>query len=303
MGPVPQATHGGSTLSSGIAARTNPERTNRWLLIGAVALAVVAGILVFAALANFGGDDATTAVAGPGDIEVLVATQTINAGTLITADMFETRTVASTADLVPGAISDQTQAVGQVARDSILANSQLSTRHFAISGTGDDQFSVTVPPGKRAQTISVGEITSVAGLVVPGDRVDLIVTYTLPGTGDQEIIRVEPLLQDVELLAFAQTTLEAVAPGATDDPAEVVPGDALGNTGRQPSDLSPNPGAGSATLALTPEQVLQVVAAQRMGSISLSLRHPGDRDAIDVSPIFSGPAGLVPPIPPPLPAD
>jgi pilus assembly protein CpaB len=300
MGPFPHSTHGGFHVSSsGIAARTNPERTNRWLLIGAVALAVLAGILVFAALANVGSDDGTpAAVAGEGTIQVIVATDTIRPGTVVTEDMVQVRTVGSTDSLVPGAIADESIVVGQVARTEILANQQISSRHFSVGTGGALPFSYTVPDGMRALSVGVNEVSAVAGLVFPGDRVDLIITLTQVGTGDTEVIRVETLLEDVELLAFAQTALEA-APPATDDAAGDTPGSSAGDRGLPPDTFDPNPRAGTATLALTPQQVHTVVAAQRMGSITLALRHPGDREqGAQAAPVFFNQAGFVPPPPP-----
>ncbi|MCP3666466.1 MAG: Flp pilus assembly protein CpaB [Gammaproteobacteria bacterium] len=64
-------------------------------------------------------------------------------------------------------------------------------------------FSDTIPEKRRAMTIQVDEINSIAGLVRPGNRVDLFVNLP-PGadpTGEQESNEVVPVLENVEVLA------------------------------------------------------------------------------------------------------
>src|SRR5262245_66676235 len=96
-----------------IAANAGPERTNKWLLIGGLALALVTGVLVFLAVSNIGGSDGdSTSSAVAGDVEVLVAEGNISAGSKLTSEMFRVATLAE-GDVVEGAISNPEAIVGE----------------------------------------------------------------------------------------------------------------------------------------------------------------------------------------------
>lgn len=284
---------------SSIAAGANPERTNRWLLIGAAALAVLTGVLLFAALANFGGGDSnkssTQAVAG--DTEVLVAKQTIQANTKITADMFETASVSS-ASLVDGAVTDQAQVLGKVARTIVLKGEQLTTNRIGtVEGKAEPGFRDTIPPGRRAVSVKVTEVTSVAGLLLPGDRVDIIATFT-ENLGQNETVRVETVLQNIEVLAFAQQSLEAL-PSLNAQGTPIATDSSEGSLGERPTDIAPNKSAGTATLSLSPEEVQIIVAAVAKGELTLALRAPADSETPAIADRRIDDSGFVIPTPRP----
>jgi pilus assembly protein CpaB len=246
------------------------------LLIGAAALAVITGILVFVALANTGGGDDTKASvdAIAGDTTVLVARQAIQPNTKITADMFESSTVPSSS-LVDGAVTDQAQVVGNISRTIILKGEQLTTNRIgSVEGKAEPGFRDTIPNGHRAVAVTVNQETSVAGLLIPGDRVDVLVTYT-EKNGDNEITRVETILQNVEVLAFDQKSLEAL-PSLNAEGTPITTDTSEGSLGERPKDLEPNSSPGTTTLSLSPEDVQKVVAAQAKGDITLALRAPAD---------------------------
>ena len=116
---------------------SNPQRTNRWLLIGAAVLALVAGILVAVVLANTGGGGGSTntkSTTGTSDQFALVAKETIPAGKKITLGMFDRVKVDST---VPEAVSDESVAVGQVPSVEILKGEQLSLSRIGLGSKSD----------------------------------------------------------------------------------------------------------------------------------------------------------------------
>jgi pilus assembly protein CpaB len=110
-----------------------------------------------------------------------------------------------------------------------------------------------IPVGLRAYPISTARDTSrVAGFVLPGNRVDVLMT--LRG-GDQKRTgggSTVTLLQAVEILAVAQET---------NVPAE---------NKMDPQKLR------SVTLLVTPDQAAMLDLGQSMGTLSLSLRNPDD---------------------------
>lgn len=70
-------------------------------------------------------------------------------------------------------------------------------------------FSDTIPEKRRAMTIQVDEINSIAGLIRPGNHIDLFINLP-PGTGgagdEAESSEVVPVLENVEVLATGQDT-------------------------------------------------------------------------------------------------
>ena len=291
---------------SSITASANAERTNRWLLIGAVVLAIATGVLVFAAVANFGSDDDKAASAvDEGDQPVVVAAQDIAPNTKITDNMVEVRSVAPES-LVTGALGETSVVVGEVAQVQILRGEQVSANRLVgtTSTLEDDATCIAckIPAGKRAFSINVSESTSVAGLVVPGDRVDVYGIFT-EEFGEQELTRVDLLLQNLEVLAFAQVELENINdPTASMTPgAEVTPiatDRSAGVLGGRPNDPEPNPGAGTVTLALTPGEVALLAAAQNRGELTLAMRALGDESPIELTETNMDEFGFLGPLPP-----
>lgn len=111
-----------------------------------------------------------------------------------------------------------------------------------------------VPDGMRAFTIRTPDVvTSVAGFVLPGNKVDVLLTLKQlsqddPTGGGATIT----LLQNVEILAVEQN---------------------LGNSQEQktnPKELT------SVTVLATPDQAAMLALGQEKGVLQLSLRHPGD---------------------------
>lgn len=277
---------------SSIAA-SNQERTNRWLLIGAAVLALIAGIIVAVALSNAGGGSDSTKKAAGGDAKVLVANQTIPANKKITAAMFELQTV-STAALVVSPVSDVKVVEGQVARSDILKGEQLSYNRLGLGDTIDPSLAPKIPDGKVGFPVSVDEAGSVAGLLVPGDRVDMIVV-SKEKRGDQDVTRVETVLQNVEVLAFAQDAI-ASRPLLDAQGNPVPSGTSTSGDTRQEAN-KPNPGARTVTLALTPGQVQAVAAVQDRGRVLFSLRKLGDDSDHSIDRTFLGEFGFIPPTP------
>lgn len=125
-----------------------------------------------------------------------------------------------------------------------------------ISGEGGRAaLSAVLPADKRAVSIPITDVAGVAGFVLPGDRVDVLLTQ---GGGDAQATDV--LLQDVRVIAIDQNSDEKAA------------GTDLGRT---------------ATVEAEPYDAQKLVLAQQVGTLSLALRsakaEPGDAYAGAVS--------------------
>jgi len=113
-------------------------------------------------------------------------------------------------------------------------------------------------PGERAVTIAVTEVSSVGGMVRPGDRVDVIVTVDIaPRDPNQpKTTYTTTLLSDIRILATGQR----LSPEDKKDKKES--------------------GFQHVTLAVTPPQAQKLVLAAERGSIRLALRFPTDKEEV-----------------------
>lgn len=100
-------------------------------------------------------------------------------------------------------------------------------------------------PGYRAMSIKIGADSGVAGLVFPGDRVDLILTHNLEKNDGEQHRASETILKNVRILA-----LDSRVDDVTGQPKL----------------------AKTATLELRPKQVEILSVARELGRLSLSLR-------------------------------
>lgn len=144
--------------------------------------------------------------------------------------------------------------VGAVVRKGIVAGEPITEAQ--IARPGDRGFLAAVlTPGMRAISIDVNEPSSVAGLVFPGDRVDILLNmqFTIEeigSNGETKDSKYRP--------QTSETVLENVRLLATDRNLNDIEGD--------PKKLN------TVTIELTPKQAEMVKVAASMGQLSLSLR-------------------------------
>jgi len=105
-------------------------------------------------------------------------------------------------------------------------------------------------PGMRAVSVGVDVVTGTAGLIWPGDRIDLILTQAI---GDPAVplgrrIAAETVLSDVRVIAIDQQLVRGVAPDGSEGKARTV------------------------TMEVTPAQAERISVATRIGRLSLSVR-------------------------------
>ncbi len=268
-------------------ARTSRQlklaNTNGLLLLLAVVAGLVAAVIVFIAVSESGDGDSAATITGTAP--ALVATQSISAGTLVTEEMVKVVDVPESL-LVVGVYDDADLVVGEVSTVAIGAGEQITTLKIGLL-VPDQGLSGVVAPGMRAVSVQVGEVTAVGGNLLPGDRVDILVTTRIeraPGLAEDEyILRTTTLLQDVEVLSVAQEAQKPAAQAATTDDGEV--GSASYTSGQLPEDVTEQPNASTLTLALTPEQAVILVSEQEYAQrIWAVLRAFGDDSITEVEP-------------------
>lgn len=112
-----------------------------------------------------------------------------------------------------------------------------------------------LPEGSRAVTVPVDQVSSQAGLVRPGDRVDLMLAEERL-EGAERCVVVRSLLESVHVLATGQATRDALRPGEL------------------PQELDST--YSTITLDVTPEQAQQLAVGLRMGELIPMLRGADD---------------------------
>lgn len=136
-------------------------------------------------------------------------------------------------------------------------------------------LSTTVAKGERAITFPVDEISSISGMLVPGDIIDLVFTgtgttansYKVASTDNtpKELVHVRLILQAVPVMATGRMTQKRVV--STD------------NGGQREVDVA----FSTVTLTVSPAQAEQVLLAQKLGSLTAVLRNPDDKRLLDKS--------------------
>ena len=243
-------------------------RSSRGLLPLAVVSGLVAAALVFIALVRAGDDGRRGSGLAGTTLRVVIAEQDIPARTEIGPEMLSVIEVPGSL-AVNGALASVELLIGETTRYPVVAGQQVT-----LAGVGsqneDDSLVWVVGKGFRALAVEVDEIRGVGGLLLPGDRVDVISVFNADAAGVDSAVTA---LQDIEVLAVGQKTQEALPP------AKAVDGAASGtstSSGQRPADAEPQPEARTVTLALTPEQAQMLALIQEKGKIWLSLMPFGE---------------------------
>jgi pilus assembly protein CpaB len=130
--------------------------------------------------------------------QVVVATRDLEVGTLVhESDL----TLADWVGSAPkGATLKKSMALNRGVVSAIYRGEPVTENRLAPSGSGGGLAS-TIPPGMRACAIKVNEVVGVAGFVIPGMRVDVLITGSPIGEEAGEGPRVKTLLQNIQVLS------------------------------------------------------------------------------------------------------
>ncbi len=257
-------------------------RVNRRFLALALILAVLSAVLAYAALSK-SGDGGTSAV----DVSVVVAAVDIDARTQITADMLEVTQFPDT-QLPSGAVTNIEDLVGKVTKVYIAAREPVLTSKFVDINVPLDEgvLAYVVEAGKRGMAIKTVQVTSVGGLVLPGDHVDLL---WIPKDSPDDVRGGQLLAENVEVLAVQQTVLDIAptAPGVQEPVATATAVPSTTTSQRIRDEVpDPVPEAITVVLMLTPRQASNVFCGDAGGGeIRLALRAFGDNSPSGLTPV------------------
>jgi pilus assembly protein CpaB len=197
-------------------------------------------------------------------VKVLVAARDLPSGRVLRESDLARREMPSA--FVPGGalpVDAVVRAVGQQILFPLRRGDALVESHLA--GREGPTLAARLQRGTRAVTVPVDEVSSQAGLVRPGDRVDLMLAEERAEEGGR-CVMVRPLLEAVTVLATGRTqrplpgTANALAAGFVDP------------------DVSPE--YSTITLDVSPEQAQLLAVGLRIGELVPLLRPEDDSDGV-----------------------
>ena len=166
-----------------------------------------------------------------------------------------------------GAFAHVADVISGPAKRGALSAIEPNEPILSANITGPDQkanLAAIIEPGKKALTVRVDDVVGVAGFVLPGDRVDVLLTRQ-PAKGEATA---DNILQNVKVLAVDQMV----------------------------DDKSAKPTVARAvTLQVSTEQAQRLIVAQNVGSLTLTLRPLGQSEIESVRQVSSVDLTKVPP--------
>lgn len=134
-------------------------------------------------------------------------------------------------------------------------------RQSKLGEKGEFTNSRQIPAGMRVVSIPVNETQTLAGMLQPGDRVDVLVTYKMRNARGAQTTKTTTLLKYVEVFATdARTASDGVTNASAQNAAKTK----------------------TVSLQVTPKQVNFIKLAESKGTLALSWRNPDDdEDVLD----------------------
>ncbi|HLK47442.1 MAG TPA: Flp pilus assembly protein CpaB [Bryobacteraceae bacterium] len=188
---------------------------------------------------------------------VLVAAHDLGIGALIKEG--DVKMAPWSGPLLPQAITKREDLLDRGVVANIYAGEPIIETRLSQKGTGAG-LAAMIPKGKRAVALRVNEVVGVAGFVVPGMRVDVLVSGTPPNQPQNLGTETKTILQNIEVLSAGQS----IQKDAENKPVSVQVVNVL----------------------VTPEQAESLSLASNDARVQLVLRNPLDNDEAKTSGVY-----------------
>ena len=218
----------------------------------AIVSALATAALLFLFLSSLSQPTATVTAS------ILVAASDIPENTPITESMIKTSEIPVEA-VVAGALTDKSEVIGKISNTVIYSGEQLLGAKLISTGeSGGETLAYAIEPGMRAISIAVDESSGLAYMIIPGNNVDIIAEFvnTTASAADGSTSVKE---------TYTTMILENVTVLAVDN--------VFSKEGKVSSDTQAYT---TLTLQVTPEQAMELSAAQFDGQLRAILRSPVD---------------------------
>jgi len=216
------------------------------VLVFAFVVASVASLLLYKTLAN---RPQAAKAAATTTTQVVLAAHNLEVGTVLKEE--DVKLTAWPGTVPQGAVIKAADVVGRGVISPMYAQEPLVESRLAPKGAGGGLASM-IPPGMRAVAVRVNEVVGVAGFVVPGMRVDVLISGNSPAIDSHLGVVTRTLLQNLEVLSAGQDFKK----DAEGKPVIVQ----------------------VVNMLVTPEQAEQLSLASSNTSIQLILRNPLDHN-------------------------
>lgn len=196
---------------------------------------------------------------------VIVAAMDIPPKTKITDEMIKVESVPESYKK-QGTFNDKGTVIGSLTREKMAKGEQILENKLVVAGK-TVRFSENIPSDKLAVTVAVHSMAGVAGLLKPGDFVDIVVTFYEEIAGDNVS---HTILHNIKVLAINRNDVENNAPAAATEKDKAEKDKATEKETDKPTNI---------TLAVSPTELPRLVLAKEKGKITLALR------AFDMPPV------------------
>ena len=224
-------------------------RSRRLFIV--MALALLSGLAAaWLALNYLRQPESPIRSAEPVVTEVVVAARDLSLGTVLTAE--DVKLVDWPGGVLPEGYSASVEEVlGRGVISNVALNEPLLSRKIAVKEAGGG-LPIVIPEGMRGVSVRVDDVISIAGFVLPGTRVDVLVTLDQGTQQNNPVTKL--ILQNIPVLTSGQVVEQNV----NGEPIQVT----------------------VITLLVNPEEAEELVLAATRGRIQLALRNTLDVDSV-----------------------
>lgn len=240
------------------------NKTVVMILGGAVLVAIIVAMLVQAKLSPSGDKSA-----GKPTVDILVATKRLETGVRLKAADVRWQAVAEDA-VFPGSIAKSSEpdlknlsVYGSPVRRPVEAGEPVTRQALIADVKGAGNFmAANLKPGMRAVGIAVKPDSGAGGFLSPGDRVDIILSYT---------VRLTNATRDAGATIVSRNASQTIISNA-----RVMGVDQTSSEENRQAKI-----AKTVTVEVTREQAEILVLAKDMGKLTLVLRRLGETDTAE----------------------
>lgn len=191
-------------------------------------------------------------------VSVLVARQEIEPGMKLEESQVSFESLPREA-VPPGAVTEAAQYEDRALKSRAYPGDVIL--QAKLGEKGQYGASTSIRPGLRVVTVPVNMTTVHSGMIRPGDRVDVLVTYSIRRPGRNETQRTKTVLEFIEVFAIDRMR-EA-----------------------EGSDSSKGAKVENLSVLVTPEQAHLLMLASSKGKLQMALRNSADTEQANVSAI------------------
>jgi pilus assembly protein CpaB len=223
------------------------RRSLLFMMLAGVA-ALVAALVVYSALKK---REREVQEAMAQSVNIVVATHDLHIGAQLDPTAVKL-TRWSRDSMPPGAFTDVAAVSGKYVKTPFVENEPIVGDRLFSGVKTAGMLPLLIPAGMRAMSVPVDEVSDIAGFVLPGAHVDILVSIQdATSTGGAPFSKI--VLQNVEVLAVAQEIEEA-----KDEPKVVK----------------------VVTVLVTPEEAERLSLASHDGTLRLALRNYEDKKIV-----------------------